>query len=312
MPPPPSKPPVTATAPTKPVTPPSTKPAPGRPVGKAAAVRTPKTFAIGTYDPSVEGKKVIIYGRTGGGKTTLATTAPNPVFIAFDDGVRLIKNPLTGEPIRAIPGITSLNDVRDALHQKNLFNPGDTIVIDTMTKLEAVSEQYIFDNYPAKAGRATNMRAYGWDGPAHQLDVMRLILTDLDAHVRLGVNTALLCQQGQIRIPNSEGADYLEDGPKLSHNNQSSCRMELCEWADHVLRIGYLNFEVKSDSDKAGKAGKVVGDQTRAIFSGGASHFVAKSRPIDGKKLPAIISFDTEADDSLWQMIFKGAIPDAE
>jgi hypothetical protein len=211
-----------------------------------------------------------------------------------------------------VPGITSLDDVRDALHQKDLFPADATIVIDTVTKLEADMEPWVFANYPLKGGaKATSMRAYGWDGPAHLLDGMRLLLTDLDAHIRVGRNVVLLAQVAQVRVPNSEGADYLEDGPKLHHNNQYSLRTEVCEWCDHVLRIGYQNFEVRTDSSTA-KAGKVVGDLTRAVFSGGAAHYIAKSRRIDGKRLPPIISFAHEGDDSLWQMIFNGAIPQPE
>lgn len=279
---------------------------------KAAAARVPaKTFAIAPFSPENQGTKIVMYAKTGGGKTTLASMAPDPVFIAFDDGARKILNPKTGQPVSAIPGITGFQDVRDALHQRNLFPDGCTLVFDTVTKMESASEQYIFDNYPLKSGKATSMRAFGWDGPAHQIDVMRLFLSDLDSHVAAGRNVILLAQQAQIKIPHAAGLDYLEDGPKLQHNNQYSSRMEVCEWADHVLRIGYQDFDVQADNEKA-RVGKVQGngEMTRAIFSGGAAHFIAKSRPIDGRHLPPVISFASKQDDSLWQMIFNGAIPD--
>lgn len=292
---------------TKPGPPPSSKPpATARP---AAAKVPAKTFSIAPYSDEHQGTKVIMYAKTGSGKTTLASMAPDPVFLAFDDGARKILNPKTGQPVQAIYGLTGFQDVRDALHQKGLFPDKCTIVIDTMTKLEAVSESYIFDNYLIKGARATAMRAYGWDGPAHQIDVTRLLLTDLDPHVIAGRNIILLCQQGQVKIPCSSALDYLEDGPKLQHNNQYSSRMEVCEWADHVLRIGYQDFEVHADNDKS-RVGKASGEMLRAIFSGGAAHFIAKSRPIDGKHLPPVISFASKQDDSLWQMIFSGAIPE--
>lgn len=255
----------------------------------------------------------MIYAKSGNGKTTLAAQVPGAVFFGFDDGGRKIRNPITGEPVNAIDGLTCIDDVRDALRQKNLFADDATLVFDTVTKLEEVAEPYIFANYPGSNGKkVTAMRGYGWDGPAHLLDVFRLLLTDLDPHVRAGRNVILLAQEAQITVANAEALDYLQDGPKLQHNKQYSNRAEVCEWADHVLRIGYLDFSVEKDNEKS-KVGKVQqADATRAIFTGGAPHFIAKSRPVHRERetpyrIPAVVGFSSPADDSLWQFIFKGA-----
>lgn len=279
-----------------------------KPSASAPPAHKPKTFSIAPWSDTTEGEKIIIYGKTGDGKTTLASMAPNCVFIGLDDGGRKIPDPRTGQPVNAIPGIASFQDVRDALHQDSLFAPNASLVIDTMTKLEAVMEPHIFQHYPASGGKkATKMRDYGWDGPAHQLDLIRLILSDLDAHVRAGRNVILLAQMGQVTVANSAGLDYLEDGPKLQHNKQYSARTEVCEWADHVLKIGYQDFNVTRENEKQ-KAGKVEnGDATRVIHSGGAPHFIAKSRPIGGNRIPPVIAFATPADDTLWKFIFEGA-----
>lgn len=267
-------------------------------------------FSVQAFTSSNEGQKTVLYSKTGGGKTTLAAMLDNPIFLGLDDGGRRIKHPKTGEDLKVIGGISSFQDFRDALNQKNLWDGCGNVVIDTITKAETWMEEYICATMPLKGGaRATSLRAYGWDGAAHLAETLRLILSDLDQHIRAGRNVCVLSQQAQVKVANSAGVDYLEDGPKLQHNNQYSSRMELCEWADHVLRIGYLNFSVALDNEKA-KAGKVQNaDETRAIFSGGAAHYVAKSRPINGQKLPAVISFAHEQDDSLWQMMFHGAIP---
>jgi hypothetical protein len=276
---------------------------------KPAAAKAPvKTFAIAKYQANNEGQKILIYAPTGLGKTTLASMAPNVVYIAFDKNAMKVTNAKTGEAVDMIPGIEGVDDLRNALHQPGLFPDGSTIVIDTITKAEAVSESYIFDHYPIKSGKATNMRAYGWDGPGHLLDVTRLLLTDLEPHVSAGRNVILLAQQGQATISNSAGVDYLQDGPRLSHTKQYSSRMEVSEWCDHVLRIGYQEFEVTLDSDKA-RVGKAGGSMTRAVFTGGAAHYLAKTRKIGDKTLPPVVSFATPDDDSLWQFIFNGALP---
>jgi len=276
------------------------------PTAQKTAAKPAKSFTLAPWTDHNEGEKICLYGKTGMGKTTLAAQIPGAVFIGIDDGGRKITNPLTNQPVNSIGGITSFQDMRDALHQRDLIPAKGTIVVDTVTKAEALAEQYIYANYKLKGGvTPTSMRAYGWDGAAHSLDVIRLLLTDLDPHVREGKNVILLAQQSQIRIPNAEGLDYLEDGPKLAHNNQYSNRTEVCEWCDHVLRIGYLSFEVRGETDA--KAGKVnTGDMKRAIFCGGAAHFVAKSRPIAGNHLPPVVSFDSQQDNTLWQAIFEG------
>lgn len=285
-----------------------------KPGSKPPTSKTPaqahvaKTFSIKPWASGSEGEKVVEYAKSGTGKTTSAAQIPGAIFIGLDDGGRKIKNPLTGEDVNAIPGIESFQDLRDALHQSNLWEKGRTAVIDTVTKLEEFAEPYIFQHYKTSQGASVNnMRKYGWDGPAHMLDVFRLMLTDLDALVRKGVNVVLLAQLSQITVANAEGLDYLEDGPKLTHNKQYSVRNEICEWADHVFRIGYADFSVSKDSEKA-KAGKVTqADATRCIFTGGAPHFIAKSRPINGYRIPAVIGFDSPTDDSLWKFVFEGA-----
>lgn len=315
VPPPPPKPSPKPPA-TAPAAAPSPSSAPARPApppvsAKPVAARQPaKTFSIARQAKGTEGQKIILYAPTGLGKTTLASMAPNPVFLAFDKNA-LILHPKTNESVSMVPGIESFQDLRDTLQQRDLFPAGSTIVLDTITKAEATSERYIFDNYPLKNGKATHMRAYGWDGPGHLVDVIRLLLTDFDPHVAAGRNVLILAQQSQATVSNSEGIDYLQDGPRLSHTKQYSSRMEVAEWADHVLRIGFQSFEVRTDNEKA-RVGKVSGDRTRAIFTGGAAHYLAKSRKIEGRNLPEAISFVTPDDDSLWAMIFHGATPQTQ
>jgi hypothetical protein len=296
-----------------PATVPVAKP-PGRPVlaGKAAAAKAPvKTFSIVPWAGSNEGTKTLLYSRTGRGKTSLAAMLEDAVFFGLDDGGRRIKHPKTGLDIPVVGDVQTFQELRDALNQHNLFKDRKNIVIDTVTKAETLMEQFICDTYTIKGARANSLRAFGWDGAVYLTETMRLLMADLDPHVRAGRHITLLAQEGQISVPNSEGIDFLEDGPKLSHTKQTSSRMELAEWCDHVLRIGFLNFTVATDNDKA-RAGKVQNatDLPRAIFTGGAAHFLAKSRPIDGKHLPPIVSFASDQDDSLWQMMFHGAIPE--
>lgn len=291
-----------------------TKP-PGSKIAKPGTPERPaKKFTVAPWTGDGEGEKIVLYGRSGIGKSTLATMAPTPVFFGIDDGGRRISNPLTGQPILRVPEIETFQDIRDALHTKAVQDAGESFVLDTITKVDPLMQQWVVDNVPSSDGRrVTNFRKFGWDGDRHVLDCYRLLMADFDELVRRGKNIIILAQQGQIRVANAEGADYLEDGPFCQHRNDTSAREELKQWADHVMRIGYLSLEVELDTKSKKGIGKVTSDDTtRAIFTAGAQHFTAKTRPIRGRRLPPIISFESEADDSLWQYVFGDALDNQE
>lgn len=264
-----------------------------------------KTFNVSVQDNKSSGQKIVMYGKSGIGKSTLAAMAPDAIFIDVDNGISGMVHPATGEALKHIAGIETYQDLRDALAQSALFPTGSTVIIDTITRVEPMAERHVLENVTKDGKLMTSIKQFGWgDGDYHTLDAMRLILTDLDRLVRNGVNVILLAQLEQATISNAEGADYLEDGPKLLNRRNCSIRTTVVEWADQVFRIGYSDLTVFKDSDTA-RAGKVVdGDAERAVFAGGAQHFIAKSRPINGEKLPPIMRFAAEKDNAAWCYVF--------
>lgn len=235
---------------------------------------------------------------------------PNPVFVGIDDGGRRIINAKTQKHIDHIPGIECFQDVRDALHQANLWPVGGSCVVDTFTDLASTwAAAHVLKTIPlSKGGEAKNLKHYGWnDGSSHVLDAIRLILQDLDALIRQGVNVGLVCQEQNITIANPEGTDYLQACPKLHHDRQHSVMLETCAWADQVFRIGYYDTTVFAEEKKVGKI--VTGSTQRAIYIQGAQHFRAKSRTLnrfvsaEGEPIE-VVAFEHPADDSIWQFIF--------
>jgi len=236
---------------------------------------------------------------------------PNPIFIGLDDGGRRIINPKTQKPINHVPDIKTYDDVRMALQQVSLFPKGSSCIIDTVTLLEQLIEKHVLETVPlSKGGKAKNLKSYGWnDGSSHCLDAFRLVLQDLDALIRRGVNVGLICQEQAITIANPEGLDYLQACPKLHHDRQFSTMLELCAWADQVFRVNYLNTMVRAEGERV--TGKIAPNQdtTRAIFIGGAQDYRAKSRTLnkfveDGEQIDCI-AFKNPTDSSLWDFIFS-------
>jgi hypothetical protein len=287
--------------------------APPRPAALSPQMpaRVAKTFTSAVWTGAGEGEKIVIYGGSGKGKSTLAMLLPKGIMLGLDDGGRKLRHPETGEAMHHIPGLATFDDVRDALRQKDLFNSYKSVIIDTMTVLETWAGDWTCRNVPHEKGHLVNRLAdYGYGkGYEHLYDTMRGCLQDLDALVRQGKNVVLLCQQCPVVVANPSGTNFLENGPKLyspgPESKQSfTVRGLVCEWADHVFKVDFFNRQVAGggiDKDGREHAGKAVGDTTRAIFTIATDpSFFAKSRTL---KDP-VVAFNEPSDDSLWRLLF--------
>ena len=260
-------------------------------------VRTPaKKFKITDWDAADEGEKIIIYADTGMGKTTLASLAPDPVFLGLDEGGRKLRHPVTGELLRVIEGVETYQDVRDVLQQVDVFDNNETVVIDTVTILQDWAVPHMLTNITKeKGGRVTNIVGYGYNkGYQHLYDLMKFILQDCDRLIHQGKNVILIAQAAPNKVSHPGGEDYLRDGPRL-YAGKPSTEALYCEWADYILRISYQNMWVE---DK-----KVRGNMVRAIFTQQEVYFRAKART--DPPMEPVVSFEDPQDDSIWKFIFN-------
>ena len=90
-------------------------PPPGDAPTATQARASTKKFKVESWDTGKEGKRIIGYGDTGIGKSSLALLAPNTVWLGLDEGAGQLRHPVTGEPPMRIPGIETFADVRAAL-----------------------------------------------------------------------------------------------------------------------------------------------------------------------------------------------------
>lgn len=223
---------------------------------------------------------------------------PDPVWIGLDDGGRKIRHPKTGKVLKRIPEVETFEDVRAVL-QSSVLNDCGSIVIDTITELQALALQGTFNRVKGpKGSRAENIEDYGYGkGYRHWLDTMRLILTDCDQHVRAGRNIVMLSQRATRRKANPAGEDYLMDVPDLYNAKDVSILDAYIAWVDHVLRVDYAGVVV--DDDK-----KISGGSSRAVYIQPEAHFEAKSRTIPVEY--DVVEFNAPSDDSIWRLIFGG------
>ena len=278
-------------------------PSKNRRVSAKAAPIPMKTFTTGLWKDEGEGERILLYAKSGMGKTTVAALAPKPVFIGIDDGGKKIKDPRTGEDLQKIHGIETYSDIRNALQQPSLFEQYETAVIDTFTLVEELAEPFMFRTIKhEKSGTVTHLEGYGFGkGYKHLYDTMIPLAADCDRLIRMGKNVILICQLMNVKVANPGGLDFLEAGPKLSHptSEKNSVRRYFCEWADHVFKIDHFGVEVDKDH-------KATGGTSRAIFVQDEMHYVAKTRSAEKFEGNRAVAFDKPDDDTVWQFLFGG------
>ena len=196
-------------------------------------------------DANVRGKKIIVYGVSGMGKSTLCAMLSevglNPVFLALDDGVDELVHPATGQPLNRYKA-NSYQDVRNILAQgqKLFLDAGfDTVIVDTMTAVEEYAVPFILDTVLKDGVRMKNLEQYGYSkGYAHLSDHDNYIKYDLQKLCEMGLNVVVICQQAPIKRSEAGVDDYFKDTPKLTYRPTvgATAALDFVEWSDHCLR----------------------------------------------------------------------------
>lgn len=267
----------------------------GKPAKTVSATRVKKNFNIVDWDRA--GCKVLLYAKSGMGKTTLAMLLNDPVFIGTDDGGGIMRHPVTGEQLKVVDQIEDYQDVRDAINS-DVFANNQDIVVDTITDVQRWMVPYMLENITIQGGgKAKNLEDYGYHkGYRHWLETMELLLSDLNQWVRKGKNIILLAQETAIKMSNEGGEDYKIAGPDLYHDDKCSILNLVKSWCDHVFRINHTNLAV----DKK----KAKGATERAVYLHPRAEFIAKSRTISEKDFPCV-EFKNQEDDSVWRLLFN-------
>jgi hypothetical protein len=99
----------------------------------------------------------IIYGQPGVGKSTLALSAPNPVMIDADKGMKRVEKRFQ------VPSLP-LNNYKDLLElmQSKEIDPFDTIVFDTLGKLVDRMSDYLGEENPKNKKGDGSLSMQGW------------------------------------------------------------------------------------------------------------------------------------------------------
>lgn len=222
--------------------------------------------------------KTVIYGVEGIGKSTLAASFPDPLFIDTEGSTARMN-------VKRYPKPTSAAMLWDEIVEVIRTKPCKTLVIDTFDWAERLIVQNICDSSQKKS-----ITSFGYGDGFVQLEeqVGRYLNLLQDVIDVAGINVVITAH-AQIRAFNQPDADNSYDRYEMKLGNKTTAKTSnmLKEWADMVLFCNYKTYVVSKD-DK-GKKHKGTGGQ-RVMYTTHSPAWDAKNRDNLPEELP--LSFD--------------------
>jgi hypothetical protein len=216
--------------------------------------------------------RTCLYGVPGLGKSTFAAAAPDPVFLAAENG-------LTGIDAEAFEPTSWAQALR--LMERFATEPHGykTFVIDTVSWLE----QLVHEATCVKHKKKSMSDFEFGKGPNYAFEEWKPMRGHLEAMWKRGMNIIILAHSHTAKVKNPAGADYGIITMKLDAPIDAYLR----EWSDAVLYCEYQTFEVGGDSKRA----KVISDGARLVHTQHRGAFNAKNR----YNLPELIPLEWSA-----------------
>ena len=202
---------------------------------------------------------LIVYGVEGGGKSTLISYAPSPLYLDCENGTLRLN-------VRRIK-ITSWDDLLAAVHYV-LQNPTicKTLCIDTADWAEIFAIQYVCNKNKVASIEAI---PYG-KGYTYVADEFSALLRLLNEVKELGINVVFLAHSKRVKVdlPEEMGS-YDKYEMKLSRQTSPLLK----EWCDALL---FLNFKILVVTDP-NNVKKATGGK-RTLYCNHSAVFDAKNR----------------------------------
>lgn len=213
--------------------------------------------------------RITIYGKPGVGKSTLAAQFPSPLFLLTEEVG------LTG--VTALPVINSFDEmwanIVALLKEEDL--PYKTIVIDSISKLDAYLVKYILDKEPpTKNGKQATMNSacggYG-AGSLQAQSLYRALKVHLDKFQERGIGVVFLSHYVSAKVRSPESEDY--DTASIVMNHDRS-REIFIDDVDAVLFCKLKTYYVETENGRT--LAQSTGD--RVIMTGSSEAHVSKNR----------------------------------
>ena len=191
-------------------------PAPVAPAAPPASRMTLASVHKGTR-PAPD--RILLYGTEGIGKSTFGANAPNPIFIAAEDGIRQLD-------VASFPEPKDWNEVIDAVRTLQTEPHGyKTVVFDTLDWIEPIICDHV-----CRENRWANIEAPGYGkGWVPVANEWRRFLAELDRLRASRQTQIILLAHAQIKpFINPAGTDYARYELKLQKTSAALVK----EWTD--------------------------------------------------------------------------------
>lgn len=219
--------------------------------------------------------RLVVYGVPGIGKTSLAAQAEGAIFLPVEDGLAALE-------VDAFPRPDSFGDVVDAISALIEQDHGyQTLVIDSLDKLEPLIWEYVCTNVPNdKGGKVERIEQYGYGkGYTHALNEWRRLLRGLDVlREERGMQIILIAHSTIVRHEPPDTDAYDRYQLRLHKSAEAS----VSDWADAVLFANYQVVTVDNGNDR--KRG--VGKGERSLFAQERPAWRAKNRYSIPERIP--------------------------
>lgn len=208
-----------------------------------------------------------ITGDAGTGKTSLAATFPNPIFIRAEDGLQSVPAESRPDAFPVIKTPDNLWDQLGALIKEN--HKYKTLVIDSVTALERLFMQAVIDSDPKKP-KSINQALGGYGAGVAAVGSM---------HQRVRKAAGMLNDKGMniVFIAHAETENIeLPDSDPYTRYSLRIGKKSVASYIDEVDLVGFLKLETITMGD--GDRKKAVSDGTRLLVCYSTAANVSKNR----------------------------------
>lgn len=218
-------------------------------------------------------RNVLLYGEHGAGKTTLASTFPNPLLLDVEGGADDLDVPRTNR-------VTSFGAFQESLSWlcMNATDYG-TIIVDSVDWLESLVQKHV-----AEAQGKKNIEEIGYGkGYKFAAESFGQLLTGFRRLNELGRAVLLICHAKTVRHSPPDGESYDRIEPDLHALAQSL----LVEFCDEVLFLTRKTITRKEDLGFKRDRNIVLQGAERILITGDTAAVIAKNRLAMPGEIPA-------------------------
>ena len=229
-------------------------------------------------EATLNAPRITIFGVPGIGKTTFACEAPNPVILSTESGLPAKYRAGGEKPIPIIPIFTYadvINTLEEILAHINEI-PYDTIIIDSVTQLDALIQLEFIKNDPSQRdskiqGSAMGAGKFGVGATDSKLKHDMVVKLG-DKIAFKGKTVIYIAHSMVVKLASPDEETYTQYS--LQFENQKSAKVYLNN-PDAVL---YAHFEINVATSKGTKKIQATTTGDRRINTGKSATAVSKNR----------------------------------